>query len=284
MAARNSLLAWLARRALASLSTSAAWLRASRRMLPRNRVTKATTDRLSSVSSPSTMLRVVRQGAKACASEVPLSTTSGYLPTWLKPKMRATSSEDCDRTAPSRCACRAWARVGLMCMPTSVLAPPSTRTRTTPSSPTSAAAPSLPSCTPVYTSVKWLWLSDTTTTPSVLPSGAMSLRESWMVRTPDTLPSSVLLMNRPLCSMPGGGAAASTGSRCTRMWSRSIRFTFLLREPLGSRLLLRKRPSASTKDSCVRMCGTMPVSLAMLISVSPLSLPSSMLACTRHMA
>ena len=100
-----------------------------------------------------------------------------------------------------------------MCIPTSVLVPPSTRTRITPSSPVSAAAPSLPSCTPLYTSAKWLWLSDTTTTPSVLPSCAMSLRESWMVRTPDTLPSSVLLMNRPLYSMPGGGAAASAGSR-----------------------------------------------------------------------
>lgn len=75
-----------------------------------------------------------------------------------------------------------------------------------------------------------------------------------------------------------------SGFRCTRMWSRSMRLTFLLLEPSGSRLLLRKMPRASTNDSWVRMCGTMPVSLAIPIISRPSVCPSRMLFSTRRMA
>ncbi len=154
----------------------------------------------------------------------------------------------------------------------------STRARMMPSSPTSSTPPSEPKSTPRYTSIKWRWLSDATTTPSVWPPASVILRVSWMVRTPDTLPTSGALMNSPFFI---GWRGVLCGRRCTRMCSRCMRWGCLLRDPSGSRLLPWKMPSASTKDSWVRMCGAMPVSSAMRTSDSGVRVPWAALCWMR---
>ncbi len=74
MAARNSLLAWLAMLALASLRVRASWLRVSRRMLRMNASTKSTTAALSTRVNCSTVSRMALHEANACALEGPHST------------------------------------------------------------------------------------------------------------------------------------------------------------------------------------------------------------------
>ena len=62
--------------------------------------------------------------------------------------------------------------------------------------------------------MKWFWLSEATITPRVLPFSATILRVSWMVRTPETLPTRGLLTNRPFFM---GLRGVLSGCRCTRM-------------------------------------------------------------------